>query len=234
MLDPFNELVGVIQPGGFEELFYFLASDNYTSPTHSPFPQGNFSDPGGDANLITTLEKFDVYAKLAFAPPTSFNANGATEDGAVWHSGPNALASDANTPFFVANGYGPKYLAGSAASSYTILEPFVTRTQSNGTFAQGTLTLSQPLEGSSPQTYSFPGHTALEVVGGLVSVEVGGYEGTTELSVGDVVFVPKNTEFRFWGAAAWSKVLYVGAGNETLDAEIVKEGKVWEGVTWPQ
>jgi quercetin dioxygenase-like cupin family protein len=227
-------MVGVIQPGGFEDLFYFLANANYSSSTNSPFPQGNFSSPGGDSSLIQTLEGFDVYAKLTFSPPTNWGANGATDEDAIWHDGENALGKDSQTPFFVAKGYGPKYLAGDRSSSYAIVEPFITSQQSDGNFTEGTITLSKPATGSKPITYSLPGHHALEVVDGLVNVEISGYEGTTSLSVGDVAFVPANTTFSFWGESAYSKVLYVGAGKDTIDARLKENAVEWDSVTWPQ
>jgi quercetin dioxygenase-like cupin family protein len=226
-------MVGVIQPGGFEDLFYFLANANYSSTTNSPFPQGNFTDPGGDSSLITKLESYDVYAKLTFSPPTNFGANDATDEDAVWHSGTNNLGKDAQTPFFVAKGYGPKYLAGDKSSSYAIVEPFITSQQSNGNFTEGTITLSRQADGSEPITYSLPGHTALEVVDGLVNVNVGGFEGTTTLAIGDVVFVPANTTFSFWGESAYSKVLYIGQGKDTVDARLREHAKEWESATWP-
>ena len=184
--------------------------------------------------MITTLEGYDVYAKLTFSPPMDFGANGATEEDAIWHTGSNELGSDSRTPFFIAKGYGPKYLAGDKDSSYTIVEPFITSQQSDGNFTEGTMTLSKPATGAKPATYSLPGHTALEVVDGLVSVDVGGFEGTTTLSVGDVVFIPANTTFSFWGESVYSKVLYVGAGTDTVDARIRKDAKEWDSATWPQ
>lgn len=224
----------MIQPGGFEDLFYFLANSNYSSSTNSPFPQGNYSDPGGDSSLITTLESYDVYAELTFDPPTSFGANGATEENAIWHNGRNDLGKDAHTPFFVAKGYGPKYLAGDKESSYAIIEPFVTNQQSNGNFTEGTITLSRPVSGSGLAVYTLPGHTALEVVDGLVNVDIGGFEGTSTLAIGDVVFVPANTTFKFWGKSAYSKVLYIGVGEDTLDARLRQNAKEWDSATWPQ
>jgi len=164
----------------------------------------------------------------------NFGANGATEEDAVWHDGSNDLGRDAQTPFYVAKGYGPKYLAGDKESSYAIVEPFVTSQQSDGNFTEGTITLSRPVAGAKPATYSLPGHTALEVVDGLVSVDVGGFKGNTTLSVGDVVFVPANTTFSFWGESVYSKVLYVGAGKDTVDARIRKDAKEWDSATWPQ
>lgn len=234
LLDPFVELVGVVQPGGFEDLFYFLANANYSSSTDSPFPQGNYSDTGGDSSLITTLESYDVYAQLAFSPPTNFNSDGATEEGAVWHSGANALAEDSKTPFFVAKGYGPKYLAGNETSSYAIVEPFITSQQSDGNFTEGTITMSKLGPGTKPISYLLPGHTALEVVDGLVKVDVGGFEGAITLSIGDVVFVPANTTFSFWGESVYSKVLYVGAGRDTVDSRIRQYAQDWNSATWPQ
>lgn len=184
--------------------------------------------------MITTLEGYDVYAKLAFSPPMNFGANGATEEDAIWHDGNNELGKNSQTPYFVAKGYGPRYLAGDRASSYAIVEPFVASQQSDGNFTEGTITLSKPVAGSQPTTYSLPGHTALEVVDGLVSVEVGGFKGHTALSVGDVVFVPANTSFSFWGESVYSKVLYVGAGRDTVDARIMRNAKKWDSATWPQ
>lgn len=164
----------------------------------------------------------------------NFGANGATERDAIWHDGPNELGKDAQTPFYVAKGYGPKYLAGNKESSYAIVEPFITNQQSDGNFTEGTITLSKPVIGTKPAIYSLPGHTALEVVDGLVSVDVGGFEGTTTLSVGDVVFIPADTTFSFWGESVYSKVLYVGAGEDTIDGRIRKYATEWDSATWPQ
>lgn len=228
-------MVGVIQPGGFESLFYFLASANYSSTTSAPFPQGNFTTPGGDPGVIQKLQSFDVYAKLDFSPPMTFDANGVAGNGSSsWHSGANALGADSATPFFVAKGYGPKYLAASSSNaSYMVVEPFVTAAQSDGNFTQGTITLSQLPAGASAGTYSLPGHTALEVLDGLVGVSIDGYTDTLVLAVGDVVFVPANTTWSFWGEAAYSKVLYVGQGKNTLDAQIMAGAQVWDSVIWP-
>lgn len=235
ILDPFTEMVGVIQPGGFEQLFYFLASANYTSSTHAPFPQGNFSSPGGDPDTISKLQEFDVWAQLQFSPPMDFDANGISGDerSAVWKNGANELGEDSKTPFFVAKGYGPKYLTSdSSNSSYYVVEPFVTSAQSDGNFTEGTITLSQKSADAQLDEWVLPGHTALEIVDGLVGVRVQGFEDLS-LSVGDVVFVPANTTWSFWGEAAYSKVLYVCQGKDTLDARLQEAGSSWNSVLWP-
>jgi hypothetical protein len=235
MLDPFVEQVGVIQPGGFEDLFYFLGQENYTSSTYAPYPQGNYTSPGGDPETISKLEDFDVYAELTFSPPMTFDANGVSGNGSsVWHNGENTLAADSATPFFMAKGYGPKYLTTTTDNgSYLIIEPFITSKQSDGNFTEGTITISQLPSGAQADTYSFTGHTALEVVDGQVGVSIGGYDGSVSLAIGDVVFVPAGTEFSFWGEAAYSKILYVGQGTDTLDAALMKSATAWDSVIWP-
>jgi len=232
--DPFTELVGVISPGGFEDLFYFLGSANISSKTQAPYvPNSNVTTPGGDPSVITALESFDVHAQLMYSPPMTFDVNGTTDSSAAWHNGDNELAADDSTPFFVAKDYGPKFLSGDAKSGYIVTQPFITSVQSAGNFTEGTITLSKPTSDSSPATWNLPGHTALEVVDGVVYVKVEGFAETLLLAVGDVVFVPAGTSFSFWGGAAFSKALYVGQGNDTLDSRIMKEAKSWNSPVWP-
>lgn len=232
--DPFTEMVGVIAPGGFEDLFYFLGSANISSKTQAPYvPNSNATAAGGDSSMITTLERFDVHAKLDYSPPMTFNVNGTTDASQPWHNGDNELASDETTPFFVAKDYGPKYLTGDAQSGYIVVQPFITSAQSAGNFTEGTITLSEPEHETAPVSWTLPGHTALEVVDGVVGVQVDGFAEALSLSIGDVVFVPAGTAFSFWGEAAFSKVLYVGQGQDTVDSRLMAEGSSWNSPVWP-
>ena len=233
--DPFTELVGVISPGGFEDLFYFLGSANISSNTQAPYvPNSNATAAGGDSSIISTLQEYDVHAQLTYSPPMAFDANGTTDSSKAWHNGANELAADDSTPFFVAKDHGPKSLSGDAQNGYTITQPFITAVQSGGNFTEGTLTLSKPAASNSSTTsWNLPGHTALEVVDGVVYVEVEGFAERLLLAVGDVVFVPAGTDFRFWGGAAFSKVLYVGQGSDTLDSRLRGEGREWDSPVWP-
>ncbi|KAF2126739.1 quercetin 2,3-dioxygenase [Dothidotthia symphoricarpi CBS 119687] len=237
MLDPFVELTGVIQPGGFEKFFYWASQENYTSAFSAPFDStmANATTPALSGDVADILISYDVHSTSDFTPPTNF-VDGVVELGnstpAVWHNGANTLAEDAQTPFMVAKGYGPKYLAGNS-STYMIVEPFVTSKQSDGNFTQGTITLSQLGQTSRPTTYTLPNHTALEIVDGLVNVSVDGFKGTFSLVIGDVLFVPGGTAFSFWGAAAYSKVMYVGVGTDTLDSRLIAGGKSWDSAMFP-
>lgn len=231
--DPFTEMVGVISPGGFEDLFYFIASANVSSNTHSPYiPNSNATTPGGDESTINSLERFDVHAKLDYSPPMHFDNNGTTDSHIAWHNGANEPAENSSTPFFIAKDFGPKYLAVSANASYTIIQPFITAAQSNGNFTEGTLTLSQG-SNVTASLWNLPGHTALEVIDGAVGVWVEGYAESAALSIGDVVFVPSHTAFSFWAGAAFAKVLYVGQGNDTLDSRLVAQARPWNAAVWP-
>ncbi|KAI7503763.1 RmlC-like cupin [Hortaea werneckii] len=231
--DPLTEMVGVISPGGFEDLFYFLGSANVSSYTHSPYiPNSNATTPGGDASTISSLEKFDVHAKLDYSPPIQFDNNGTTDSTTAWHNGDNEPAENSSTPFFIAKDFGRKYLTGSAKTSYTIVQPFITATQSDGKFTEGTLTLSQG-SNSTSQIWNLPGHTALEVIDGAIGVSVEGHVEKPELFVGDVVFIPANTSFSFWAVASFNKVLYIGQGDDTLDSRLIDQAKSWEAAVWP-
>lgn len=231
--DPFTEMIGVISPGGFEDLFYFLGSANVSSDTNSPYiPNSNATTPGGDASTISSLERFDVHAKLNYTPPMHFDNNGTTDPTTAWHNGANEPAEDSTTPFFIAKDFGPKYLASSNSQSYTIIQPFITAVQSVGNFTEGTLTLSQG-SNITAQTWNLPGHTALEVTDGAVSVSVEGYAGKPTLFTGDVFFIPSGTDFSFWAAATFSKVLYIGQGNDTLDSRLIEQARRWDSAVWP-
>lgn len=216
-------MIGVISPGGFD---YFLGSANITSETEAPFiPNSNATAAGGDSGMMTALEQYDVHARLAYSPPRSFNANVTTKVSRPWHNGANELASDASTPFSVAKDQGPKYLAGSAENGYSIIQPLITSAQSEGSFIGGTITLSEPNGGRQSELWKLLGHTALEITDGLVHVRVVGCTEDVLLSTGDVIFLPAGTEFSFWGGAAFSKLLYICRGADTLDSILIRKSR---------
>lgn len=235
LLDPFSEMIGVIAPGGFEDLFFFLANSNYTAATHSPYVPSNSSDSAGSGSsstIITSLQSYDVWAQLEYSPRRDF-VNGSAPSTSGWHTTANTLPSSDLTPYFVAKDYGPKYFS-TANSFYQIIQPFVTPTQSGAkNFTQGTITIS----GLSPNatfvgTTTLPEHTAFEILSGELVVEMAGE--TLSLVMGDVVFVPGGTPFKYYSPnAAFTKFMYVGAGMDTLDQRLIAGGKTWGYPVFP-
>ncbi|KAE9291070.1 hypothetical protein PR003_g25134 [Phytophthora rubi] len=67
VLDPDTQMTGVIQPGGFEELFVALRDSYYNSSTYANFePSRTNSSAGTNADTISALEEYDVYAQLTW------------------------------------------------------------------------------------------------------------------------------------------------------------------------
>ncbi|QDS72488.1 hypothetical protein FKW77_010021 [Venturia effusa] len=230
MLDPATEMMGVIQPGGFEVLFYALSSGNYSSSTFSPYdPTSNLTGGSPQASVISQLQSFDVYAQLDYSPRTD-TVNGTAPSNTTWHTGPNSLASDATTPYYVAKDYGPKYLY-SGAAGYAVIQPVLTGTQTGGNFTISQIAMQSTPANGTVEEQNFPGHAAFEVLEGQLKVEMEGE--TVGLSTGDVVFIPGGTTYKYWSDVAETKVYYISAGVEGLDAKLIKGGKSWDSPVWP-
>jgi quercetin dioxygenase-like cupin family protein len=234
ILEPDTEMLGVIQPGGFEALFFAIADANYSSETLSPYspvpPSGNGSadaGAGASASMISALESFDVFAQLQFQPRRDL-IDGKAPQNATWHTGGNVVPTNNETPFYLARNQGSMWL-NSRHGGYQIIAPFVTPVQSNGTFTQGTITLSRQFaNATAPTTRRFHHHMAFQVLEGAVQVKLG--HETVQLLQGDVVFIPGQTQFKYWSEA---KFLYVCAGDKGLDVEMMGEAVKWDYPVWP-
>lgn len=178
--------------------------------------------------MISALESFDVYAQLDFSPRRDL-INGTAPSNSTWHTGKNSVPSNSKTPFFVAKNQGPMYL--NSQSSYQIIAPFITPIQGANKFTEGTITISRQASNITVPTRRFENHTAFEILEGALQVNL--MNETVQLLQGDVVFVPGNTTFEYWSEVAFTKFLYVCAGERGLDVELIKEAKVWEYPTWP-
>ncbi|CAN8096115.1 unnamed protein product [Discula destructiva] len=257
VLDPATDMVGIIQPGGFEELFYALSTGNFTPATYSPYALNDYiayDAPGvsGDASTIASLQVFDVYAQLAFSPSREI-VNGSyssTGNATGWHEGTtvDALAADSKTPYFVAKDYGNKYLS-SEAGFYQIIEPLVTPTQSDGNFTISTIIMSERLSNETAMAVvgnttiattaatgsgstALTGHSAFEVLEGLLTFEMSGE--TIQLATGDVVFVPAGTAFSYSSEVPYTKVLYISQGADGLATRLIASGESgWEYPVFP-
>ncbi|KAB8226835.1 hypothetical protein ETB97_003904 [Aspergillus alliaceus] len=233
ILDPDTEMVGVVVPGGFEDLFYALGQ-NYTSATKTPYvPQAtnDSSATGPDDSGISGLKSFDVYAELDFEPRRDL-VNGSAPSDEGWHT-ESASLGEPGRPYFIANNYGPKYL-NSKHGAYQIVQPLVTNAQAQDTnFTMATLILSRQRASSSAPTWTATGATAFEVLEGSIQVQIGDYPATW-LEMGDVAFVPATVEYRYWTEGSYAKVLSVNAGRDGLNEQLISEGKEWGYPTFPR
>ncbi|KAI0809563.1 quercetin 2,3-dioxygenase [Xylaria sp. FL0064] len=229
ILDPDTELTGVIVPGGFEELFYTLG-DNFTTSTSTPYVPGtDLGLAGPDADAISQLESFDVYAQLDFEPRRDL-VNDSAPAGSIWHSGSNALG-EPGEPYFIANGYGPKSL--NSQSGYQVIQPLTTHAQTQDlNFTISTISINKKRSNTTIPEYNLSGASAFQILEGLLSIEIGQYE-TVVLSSGDVAFIPPGVSFRYWSNVAFTKVLYVGKGDDALDRQLIAAGESWDFVTFP-
>lgn len=263
VLDPDTDMVGVIQPGGFEDLFYALASANYTSPLQSPYDINdaspyNATSSSPPAEVIAALESFDVYAQLDFTPSRalvngSYSAEKGSGDATGWHdagaaAGATELGADDKTPYFVAKDFGPKWLS-DEAGFYQIVQPLVTPAQSAGNFTLATITLSQKLSNGSAMVVAGNGTSAAAGTGASGGAALTGHsafevlEGllgfevggeTIQLATGDVVFVPAGTAFQYYSVVPFTKVYYISQGSDGLDTRLMANGvSGWEYPAWP-
>ncbi|KXT15102.1 hypothetical protein AC579_6472 [Pseudocercospora musae] len=229
ILEPDTEMVGVVAPGSFEDLFYFLANQNVSFETQTPYTPAELSDDAGSgssADIITTLVAFDVHAALNFTPPRDL-VNGSRPAGAIWHDDINEIPSSSGSPYFVASNWGPKYL-NNLTGAYQIVQPFVTPTTGEGNFTQGTITLGRRFLNASLQTWNLTEHLALNILEGAIDLTIA--NETATLLAGDIAFVPGGTPFIYESRAAFSKFLYVSAGVEGIDQQLLAEAAEW---SWP-
>ncbi|KAL0264601.1 hypothetical protein SLS55_000551 [Diplodia seriata] len=241
--DPDTQLTGVIQPGGFEQLFIAIGDGAYNSSTGSAFVPAaasntsSSSGAGSSASMISALESFDVFAQLDFSPRYDFvngSASSSASSASKWHDGANTLAKDAHTPNFVAKGYGPKYL-NVDDGVYRVVQPLVTGTQSADNFTMGTITMSpllanQTAAGTAQQNLTQP--LAFQMEEGQLVVAIDGYD-SVNLIQGDVVFIPAGTPFTYHASVPFTKFLYVSGGGDGLDYQLMQKSVSWDYTTYP-
>ncbi|OKP03397.1 Quercetin 2,3-dioxygenase [Penicillium subrubescens] len=217
ILDPDTEMVGVIVPGGFEDLFYALGT-NYTSGTDTPYvPQSTNSSPttGPGASTISALQKYDIYAELDFKPRRDLVNGTAPIGDSEWHTGAHKLGTPGQ-PYLIANSYGPMYL--NSQHGYQIVQPLVSPKQAQDkNYTLLTLTISWQTK-SNPRRWVLAGAAAFEVLEGVLSIKIG------DLSRYAIEH----------GEVAFTKFLYVSSGTKGVDQQLIRSGKSWNFVTFPK
>ncbi|KAG3143651.1 hypothetical protein PI126_g14523 [Phytophthora idaei] len=228
VLDPDTQMTGVIQPGGFEVLFVALRDSYYNSSTYANFePSHTNSSAGTNADTISALEEYDVYAQLMWE--TRHDTVNGTAGSGNWHDGTNELADDGHTPFFVAKNFAQKYL--NYENGYKLLAPVQKGPQSGGNFTMGTLTMSAKASNKTENTITPKQPLAFQLEEGQLSVEVDGE--TAQLIQGDVLFVPGNTTFSYHATVPVTKFLYVSGGADGFDYELLQNSVEWDYAAYP-
>lgn len=237
LLEPDTQLTGVLVPGGFEEFFFNMQ----LSPSPNP---GTL--PGAGGFNISELSKWDVYPQLNFTPRRDV-VNGKAGGSGRWYNGANTLPGKSPTaPIWVAKNYGPKFLVDETeieggGKRYQIVTPFVTGLETNGTFSQGTITISPfSLSGSPASGVGIKGNTvksevatAFMVEEGQLDVTVQGYDEPASLIDGDLVFVPANTSFSYVARAEFTKFMYVTGGGNGIDRQLMNKARAWNSAFYP-
>ncbi|KAG7407378.1 Quercetin 2,3-dioxygenase [Fusarium oxysporum f. sp. rapae] len=237
-IDPDSEVLSVVAPGGFEKLIDVIGQQ-WNTKTNSPYPNSYeeaASQSGtGSASVpdVQKLNSLDVWPQPDFIPRRD-TLNGTTSSNTAWHNGPNYLGNNTDTTYWVANGYGPKYLNKAMTGYYQIVQPLITPEASgNYSFTESTITINgPPSDISTLPHFSLPHGNAFMVLEGTLTVHVQGYHPVT-LVWGDVMYVPKDTSFTYYTSTHWCKFLYVSGGNNCLDTKLVKGGAVYNSVVFP-
>ncbi|KAK3984898.1 RmlC-like cupin [Cladorrhinum sp. PSN332] len=235
LLEPDTQLTGVLVPGGFEEFFFNMNFSPSPNPGSGGSGGGEGTLPGANGFNISELEKWDVYPQLNFVPRRDV-VNGKAGPG-NWYDGPNELPKDMSAPIWVARNHGPKWL-NDDGGRYQVVTPFVTGQQTNGTFSQGTITVSPgPAAGREVTEKGLVVRsevgTAFMLEEGQLEVTVEGYDPVSLIN-GDVVFVPGNTSFSYVATAEFTKFMYVTGGGKGLDYELITNAQPWDSAFYPQ
>lgn len=222
ILEPDTEMVGIIQPRGFQyetfsfafflfdigiqannenrRLFFARSSSNYSSrilfPYDPPTPDTPQSIPS--ANVTSPLQIFDVYAQLDSVSRND-TVNGTAPASTIWRDGNNTFG-EPNTAYYVAKDHGPKYL-NSRTGENQIVRPLVTPVQLGGNFTLSILSMRKT--NVTGAMITFPGRAAFEVLEGMSSVTLAAQ--TVDPLQGDVIFIRGNTSFAYGSKVTFTK-----------------------------
>lgn len=215
----------------FSRDLFLTIGKNLTTSTYTPYvPQVDNGTSSGipDAAAMSSLVRFDVYAQPNFTPRADVVDGTAPPSG--WHTSANKLGAPGE-PYFVANGWGPKYI--NKDTGYQIVAPLVTPTQSQDTnFTLSTISMSATPSNVTVPRWTFPGAAAFQVLEGKLVIQIGEHH-PYELITGDVAFVPGGVPLRYWSESYFTKVYFISSGHEGLDQKLIESGEAYEFVTFP-
>lgn len=236
LIDPDTQLTHAFHPGGFEKLFDFVTQGEHSSDVHAPYiPDPIDEQPFGPMtpNLTETFAKLDLFAvpEDEFNPRRDF-VNGTASDKALnWHNGTNELPTDPTEPYFIANNYGPKFL--NSDNGYKVIQPIATVDNSHTkNFTMGTITLSPKSANETASEVTLTNHLGIQMDDGQLVLTVKGYK-TAHMLQGDVAFIPAGTPFSYYATVPLTRFLYLNAGPEGLEYELLKSSVSWGFPSYP-
>lgn len=235
LIDPDSQLSHVFHPAGFEHLFDEFSLGDFDSPVGAPYiPDPVDEQPFGPITpeLTKQFARLDLYAapKEEFDPRRDFVNGSASDSHARWHNGDNAIPETVD-PYFVANNYGPKYL--NTENGYKVIQPLATPANSeHKNFTMGTIILSEKLHNETASTIKLPHHFALQLDEGQLILKVDGYRSASLLQ-GDVAFIPANTTFSYHATVPFTRFLYMNAGAQGLEYQLLQKSQAWGFPSYP-
>jgi hypothetical protein len=225
----------IFYPGGFEHLFEVFGQGSHESEVGAPYPPDwEDAEPFGPLTPEerARLESLDLFAagEEVFIPRRDLvNGTAGDDETLKWHNGNNTLPEDPTDPYFIARDYGPKYL--NFENGYKIIQPLITP-QQNSNFTMGTITMSPKLPNETITTTVLPHSFALQMEEGQLFLSVSGYREHYLLS-GDVAFIPANTTFKYYATVPLTRFLYLNAGANGLDHQLLKASIPWGFPVYP-
>ncbi|TKA24868.1 hypothetical protein B0A50_06597 [Salinomyces thailandicus] len=200
ILGAHTEFAGLIVPGGWEEFFRFIGE-----PYHGPmWPMHDERDVTKVLlpRLKAAAEKFDMVPlpqKEQFGPQE-------------WSGEENKLPGKLE-PYFLRAGTGPAYEVGG-----TVCRPLCTSRETRGRFSIASIESSrdfcaQGIFAQERRTVRFERvHHAFQVGQGSVMFQLGS-SAPTQLSAGELVYVPKGTAYRFETTSRFSQMYAFTSGG---------------------
>ncbi len=210
ILGTHTEFLGLIVPGGWEEFFRFIG-EPYAGPL---FPLSDDRNPFEVLipKLKAAAEKFDM---VPCPQHPQF-------DPQEWTGSENQLP-DGLEPYFLRKGSGPAYLVGGS-----IIRPLARMAESGGRFTVASIEGSLFHKDASifaehPSGIAFDStHHCFQVSDGSVIFSLNSTE--TVLNVGETIYIPQGTVFRFEFATRFAQV-YVFTNGVGLSELLIKVGE---------
>jgi quercetin dioxygenase-like cupin family protein len=208
-------------PGGIDE---FFAAAGATYSSNAPFNPHDHSQLNPQ-KVLGLMPRFNI-------SPAPFNkinlnwTNGTTADGqSTWRVANQTLPSTPSSPYFISSNRGPKFLHRRTGQ---VISQLTSDMQTQGKLDVSTIAVKP---GYVPSEYfEFALDHAFQITEGQLKVKIGGE--IASLIFGDVVFIPRDTSFKYWSRVGFTKFVVWSAGSGLADA-LIKDAEPWEYAVWP-